>query len=434
MSKTHRPHSETGSSGHSSKPENSKPENNASSPPQHPSGSESSHAYDADAIDGVGDRIKGTSERLHGVSTNIGNVNVGPQSMGLLGSTFTSQAQDAVHRAQDATSQVGKGMDNAHALTKQTAQTYRDTENSNRQSFEKIKPAAKTQSTRRSTPSSSTSTSNTSGTSTGSNIAARLQPTPPSPGGHHQLSQAERAMQDRRIVSLEPLDPGNHANPAYIASLDDGTLGVYKPIQGEDASLRQGIPGGLAHREVAASRVDEAFGFHRVPTTTMMDGDHGPGSVQQFVNSTASKAHHEYPRLQQEQMAVLDYVTGNTDRHTGNYRTDRNGNIVAIDHGYSFPESPDPRFGIRSDFVDKNLHTPLSNEVMTAVRAVDPDQLRNTLRATGLGEAAIDGTIARLTEIQTRGMITGEAWPGVINGAFAPPATESMSNPIRSTT
>lgn len=65
--------------------------------------------------------------------------------MGLLGSTFTAQAQDAVRRAQDATSKISKGMDNAHLLTKQTAQTYRETEQRTKQSFEKIHPDAKTQ-------------------------------------------------------------------------------------------------------------------------------------------------------------------------------------------------------------------------------------------------------------------------------------------------
>ncbi len=132
-------------------------------------------------------------------------------------------------------------------------------------------------------------------------------------------------------------------------------------------------------------------------------------------------------------MAVFDYITGNTDRHLGNYRTDMVGNIVAIDHGYSFPEYPDPRYGIRSDFVDKNLNVALSEDVLHGVRAVDQDALRSTLRASGIPDSAIDGVMARLGEVQSRGMITGEAWPGVINGAYAPPATLAMTDPLRST-
>lgn len=77
----------------------------------------------------------------------------------------------------------------------------------------------------------------------------------------------------------------------------------------------------------------------------------------------------------------------------------------------------DPIYGIRSDFVKENLNTLLGDEVMASVRAVDPDQLRSSLQASGLRELAIDGVLARLDEVQTCGMITGEAWPGVINGA-----------------
>lgn len=253
------------------------------------------------------------------------------------------------------------------------------------------------------------------------------------PLGYHELSEAEQALRARRIIGSRLLNPDGHANAGYRVKFDDGTSGAYKPIVGEDASLRQGIPGDLANREVTASWVNEMFGFDRVPTTTMVDGPHGPGSVQQWVEGDDSLPHDQYPRVQQEQMAVFDYVIGNTDRHLNNYLTDSGGNIVAIDHGYSFPESPDPRYGIRSDFVGKNLNTPLSDEVMGSVRTVDPDQMRSMLQAAGLSEPAIDGVIARLNEVRARGMITGEAWPGLINGALAPPATELTSNPLRLT-
>lgn len=252
-------------------------------------------------------------------------------------------------------------------------------------------------------------------------ISDRLDPdgsTPVDTPSDYQPSDAEQALQAKKIVDTTPLDPGGHANDAYVVTYEDGTRGIYKPVAGEDASLRQGIPGGLADREVAASRMDEAFGFGRVPTTTKIDGAQGSGSVQQWVDSTGSKALDEYPRTQQEQMAVLDYVTGNTDRHTGNFVTDAGGNIVAIDHGYSFPETPDPRFGIRSDFVQQNVNTPLSDEVMQNVRAVDPGQVRTTLQASGLSDQAVDGVVSRLGEVQSRGMITGENWPGIINGSW----------------
>jgi len=231
-------------------------------------------------------------------------------------------------------------------------------------------------------------------------------------------STAELDLQGRQVVASEPLGVGQHANAAYKITLDDGSSAVYKPAVGEDARLRQGIPGGLANREVATSRVNEALGFDLVPTTTMVDGAEGPGSLQLWKDGSGPLPSGKYPAVQQQQAAVLDYVTGNTDRHLNNYLTDPDGNLVAIDHGYSFPESPDPRFGIRSDFVKNNLNVPLSDEVVNAARGVDPGQLSATLRATGISDTAIDGVVARLGEVQSQGMITGDAWPGVINGAW----------------
>lgn len=275
------------------------------------------------------------------------------------------------------------------------------------------------------TTGSGTTGADTTGSGTpDDSISGRLSPDSAEPSDapveDYRPSAAEQALQARKIVDSTPIDPGGHANPAYRVTFDDGTSGIYKPAAGEDASLRQGIPGGLTDREVASSRVDEAFGFGRVPTTAKVDGPAGPGSIQQWREGDSALSHDAYPRVQQEQMAVLDYVTGNTDRHLGNYLTDPDGNVIAIDHGYSFPESPDPRFGIRSDFVAQNMNVPLSDEVMNSVRAVDPGQMRSMLQGMGLGGPATDGALARLREVQTNGMITGAAWPGVINGAFVP--------------
>jgi hypothetical protein len=120
----------------------------------------------------------------------------------------------------------------------------------------------------------------------------------------------------------------------------------------------------------------------------------------------------QYPPVRQEQMAVLDYVSGNTDRHPGNYLTAPGGDPIAIDHGYSYPEGPAD--SIRSTFVGDHLGTPLSPDTLARVRALDPDQVRGMLTATGLSPVAVDGAVARLQEIQDRGMITGEAWRGPI--------------------
>jgi hypothetical protein len=121
-------------------------------------------------------------------------------------------------------------------------------------------------------------------------------------------------------------------------------------------------------------------------------------------------------------MAVLDYLIANEDRNIGNYLTvgrfiRGDLRVVAIDNGFSFTE---PRLVanrivhgrgfLASDFFVINLNVPLSS-VMASVAALDPRQVASMLEATGLSQPAIDGVLARLSEIQVRGMITGEAWP-----------------------
>jgi hypothetical protein len=246
---------------------------------------------------------------------------------------------------------------------------------------------------------------------------------------------------------VKPLGGGISAT--FLGRSVGGANSVYKPGYLEtlvgmipDFPSRFGIPRGgghLAYREQAAYRVDEALGFGRVPPTSITNGPHGPGSNQVWVYSTWSypraaqlrlpeedrwkretmdtlrRLNDRYPKIQREQMAVLDYVIGNTDRHWENYRTGRHGEIVAIDHGLWFPESPDSRFGLRSDFVKDFHHVALSEEVMAKVNAVDLDRLRAALLDSKLNEVAVDGALARLIEIRTYGKITGQAWRGEIN-------------------
>jgi hypothetical protein len=227
------------------------------------------------------------------------------------------------------------------------------------------------------------------------------------------MSDAERDLGAREATRYEPLKPGEHVSEAYRTEFRDGSAGVYKPMAGED-SPRSSVPEGeLWNREIAVSRLDEALGFDLVPTTTEWTGPDGIGSMQEFEdNATNGLAPDAYTDAERERMAVLDYVSGNTDRHWGNYLTGADGRLVAIDHGLSLPESDaDP---IRSDFVCDQLNRPLSDDLVNQMRAVDERRFTDTLRASGLSESAIDGARGRLAEVRIRGAITGEAWSGRI--------------------
>jgi hypothetical protein len=202
---------------------------------------------------------------------------------------------------------------------------------------------------------------------------------------------------------------------------------------------------------VSAYRLDEALGFGRVPPTGRVQGPFGPGSNQQWVFSSLAypalvrrqladaggvtpearraalqQAYERYPKRQREQMAVLDYIMGNTDRHVENFRTDRHGGIVAYDNSLSFPEAPDPQSGIRSPFVKQFHHVELSADTLARARAVDPDHLRAAWTDAGLGEKAIEGALARWREICDHGAITGAAWPGEINDVVVNPSTAAL--------
>ncbi|MEU7632502.1 hypothetical protein AB0C34_21330 [Nocardia sp. NPDC049220] len=246
----------------------------------------------------------------------------------------------------------------------------------------------------------------------------------------YRPSEAESAMSARRLTddvefsgAMGDLVARSSTEVRKMRS-DDGELNIYKPIHGEkyDAGLPFiHAPGALTSREIAAYRVDELLGFGRVPPTARTDGvigadgrPFGPGMIQQFVDSEPSRAIGAYPRVQQQQVAVLDYVIGALDRHPGNYRTVDRGDhldVVAIDHGRSFPLSQRPlEIPIDSDFVAAQKGELLEGDVLRAVRGVEMDRFRAALGDAGLHPNAIDGAVARLEKIRELQRIPGDVW------------------------
>ncbi|MBF6241189.1 hypothetical protein [Nocardia otitidiscaviarum] len=232
-------------------------------------------------------------------------------------------------------------------------------------------------------------------------------------GGVYTPPAGELEMRRRQLRDEDSQDEDLvfTSNTVRILPSDDaGTLNVYKPFTGESFGKRDWITheqGQLARREVAAYRIDQLFGFGRVPPTALVDGPNGPGSVQQFVELDRGKRWDEYDPIQQQQVAVLHWVIGNSDGHRANYRPDLNGDLVAFDHGYSLPETPDPARGgrefiLNSDFV--TLHQgsgdPLDESVLRAVDAVRPEHVRAALEDLDLDESAISGALTRLEQIQ----------------------------------
>lgn len=154
------------------------------------------------------------------------------------------------------------------------------------------------------------------------------------------------------------------SNATFVGSIGDTTV-VYKPIAGEKP-LWDFPDGFLAHREVAAYLVSEAFGWNIVPRTWLRDGPLGEGMVQLWqepdpdqkavdifspedapgtgwrhvlegedeTGRTVALLHEDTVALRR--MAVFDVVVNNADRKGGHILAMAGGHRHGVDHGLTF--------------------------------------------------------------------------------------------------
>ncbi|MEU1982326.1 hypothetical protein [Nocardia sp. NPDC019395] len=250
-------------------------------------------------------------------------------------------------------------------------------------------------------------------------------------GPIYRPSHAEAAMAARRMVD-EVKFTGDMAFDVLAANgvvrkmrSEDGELSVYKPTRGERLENMEwyyATRGAQTSREIAAYRLSEILGFGRIPPTARtrgVPGDDkrtGPGMIQQFVESKAARDDtRDYPLVQRQQMAILDYIMGAEDRNWANFRSVERGydvDIVALDHGRCFPITDQPlEAKVRSPFVIGQVtgDSPLDPEVLAAVRDIDTYRLIAAWTDAGLEPKAIDGALARLVKVQELGDIPKDA-------------------------
>ncbi|MFL4474725.1 SCO1664 family protein [Paeniglutamicibacter sp. MACA_103] len=154
------------------------------------------------------------------------------------------------------------------------------------------------------------------------------------------------------------------SNATFLGSIG-GVVVVYKPIAGE-SPLWDFPQGTLAHREVAAYLVSQAFGWGVVPRTWLRDGPMGEGMVQLWreqdpaqnaVNLIAADhvpesgwkhvlqgrdengrmvalVHEDSPALRR--MAVFDVIVNNADRKGDHILAMIGGHRHGVDHGLTF--------------------------------------------------------------------------------------------------
>ncbi len=116
---------------------------------------------------------------------------------------------------------------------------------------------------------------------------------------------------------------------------------VYKPCRGE-RPLWDFEQGTLCRREVAAFELSRALGGRpAIPPTVLRTGEHGPGSVQQFIYADYNIHYfviEDEPAYHNalQQLAVFDYLSNNADRKGGHCLLDHRQKLWAIDHGLTF--------------------------------------------------------------------------------------------------
>jgi hypothetical protein len=164
------------------------------------------------------------------------------------------------------------------------------------------------------------------------------------------LSSGKVALNDDRVEDI--MDVEEHTAEVRVVQFEDGVTGIFKPVEGEPDGIRNTVPDRTAYlREAAAYEVAKIVGMEDlVPATVVREIDGELGSVQEFI-ADADSDHGMYDTEDIMDVgdfpddvvraAAFDFVIGNTDRHSGNWLIKKNGKVVLIDNGLSFPFKSD---------------------------------------------------------------------------------------------
>lgn len=242
------------------------------------------------------------------------------------------------------------------------------------------------------------------------------------------VPQANREYGEKKITERQVFNAKSTSVTEKVV-LDDGSTALFKPSDGERSGLRTNIRGGTYYqREAAASNVADILGVRdMVPRVAVHeesvkqrprspgDGwgdlpDEGPathsrvGALQEWREGkplAGMPKHVTYERDHAERMRVFDYVTGNSDRHSGNVLVDdRSGKTlpVAIDHGLAFPSGKPDRFIQPMDAIPhvRGL-LPSTHE---QIKNIDVKKLATMMRASSIDREAAHHAVARALKLK----------------------------------
>lgn len=180
---------------------------------------------------------------------------------------------------------------------------------------------------------------------------------------------------------------GGGINATYTGELN-GAKVVFKPqAEAHNGRVHANIPGGAdAEREHAARLIANELGVE-VPMTEIREvPGYGKAIVQQFVSASTPGVR----GATMQEMALLDSVIGNEDRHSGNFLTLGHDRYEPIDHGLAFPEEWGHNHWGNFAAIEKRDGMPLTKpqtDALTRLKAKKP-AVDRMLTDLGLAKAA----------------------------------------------
>ncbi len=184
----------------------------------------------------------------------------------------------------------------------------------------------------------------------------------------------------------------------------------------EKLSVFTGLDLNMPNTNLIEVETERLSGFQS--QTPMTPGNDGAtfGSLQAFAPSTGDLRDGFYAERGNivaqdcQNIALLDTVILNLDRHNGNLLKGAQGGLIPIDHGLSFPDSSTVEEGVLQQNLagEKNVllkipsaYEPFSQESLAGIDRIDPDLLTMALRQ--------DATTMEQVHPNTEGMISNEA-------------------------
>jgi len=165
------------------------------------------------------------------------------------------------------------------------------------------------------------------------------------------------------------------SNELEIVSMTDEDLGtraaIWRGENGEDAQQRETVGGPLYPRDEAVYLLDRAMELHLVPVAYVTDLDGEMGVIVHYVKGGDAQAVEDYDPEWLDRAGLLDFISGQIDRHSGNWLThpEDDSRPILIDNSMSFVRNELEK-PVNSPFVDYLTNKPLSEEIQDLLHLV----------------------------------------------------------------